>query len=136
MRFSKNKTRQRAYANGYRSGLEDTISDTLKSLNITFTYEQDKISYVVPESKHKYTPDFRLPNGTYIETKGRWTAQDRKKHMLLKEQHPEIVIRFIFSNPNEKISKRSNTSYADICRKYGWEFIGWRDPIPTDWLQT
>jgi len=134
MRFSKNKIRQKAYANGYRSGLEDKISDTLKSLNVDFTYEQDKIPYLVPASKHKYTPDFKLPNGTFIETKGRWTAQDRKKHLLLKEQHPEIIIRFIFSNPNEKISKRSKTSYADICTKHGWEFIGWRDSIPDKWL--
>lgn len=135
-RFSKNKIRQQAYANGYRSGLEDYISDTLKSLGVDFKYEQEKVEYTVPATKHKYTPDFKLPDGSYIETKGRWTAQDRQKHKLIKEQHPEITVRFIFSNPNEKISKRSKTTYADICKKFGWEFIGWKDTIPKEWLQS
>lgn len=133
-RFSKNKIRQKAYANGYRSGLEDYISDTLKAMSVVFEYEQSKIDYLVPASKHKYTPDFKLPNGTFIETKGRWTAQDRQKHKLIKEQHPEVDIKFIFSNPNEKISKGSKTSYADICDKNGWDYIGWKDPIPKQWL--
>jgi hypothetical protein len=133
MRFSKNKIRQQAYAKGFRSGLEDKLSEQFKSLGIAVEYETDKIPYVVPASNHKYTPDFKLPNGTYIESKGKWDASDRKKHVLIKEQHPELTIRFIFSNPNAKISKRSKTSYGDICEKYGWEYIHWGTPIPEHW---
>ena len=30
-----------------------------------------------------YTIDFTLPNGILVETKGRWVAEDRKKHLLM-----------------------------------------------------
>lgn len=77
----------------YRSGLEELNSKLLMSFSIEPKYEQYYLEYVVPESKHKYTPDFVLPNGIIIETKGVWDAEDRKKHLLIKEQHPNLDIR-------------------------------------------
>ena len=47
-----------------------------------------------------YTPDFLLPNGIIIETKGRFTPEDRRKHLLIKKQHPDLDIRFVFSTVN------------------------------------
>ena len=67
-----------------------------------------------------------------IETKGRWTTEDRKKHLLIKDQHPELDIRFVFQNPKGKIRKGSKTTYADYCDKHG---ILWADKeIPNEWL--
>ena len=47
-----------------------------------------------------------------IETKGRFVTADRQKMLLVKEQYPDLDIRFVFSNPNSRISKKSKTTYA------------------------
>lgn len=117
---------------GYRSGLESKVSDQLKALNVGFEYEKVKIKYKVNEER-TYTPDFHiLSNGIIVETKGRFVPEDRKKHLLIKEQHPGFDIRFVFTNSNAKIRKGSPTSYADWCNKNG--FL-WADKlIPKEWL--
>lgn len=122
-----------ALARGYRSGLEKTVGAQLEVAGIKAEYESGKLAYRKPESQHKYTWDFRLPNGIIIETKGRFLAADRAKHLLLKEQHPEVDIRFVFSNSREKIYKGSPTSYADWCRKNGFRFAD--KLVPTEWLK-
>ena len=64
-----------------RSGLEEPVADLLSGLGIDYDYETTKISYVI---EHNYTPDFRLPNYTYLETKGYWDASDRRKVLAVK----------------------------------------------------
>jgi hypothetical protein len=118
---------------GFRSGLELDIDNALKEQGIDGEYEQHIINYVKPSTKHKYHPDFKLPNGIFVESKGRFLAADRKKHLLIKEQQPELDIRFVFSNSNTKIAKNSKTTYADWCRKYGFQFAD--KDIPEEWLR-
>jgi hypothetical protein len=117
---------------GFRSGLEMDINESLKNQGIDGEYEQHVITYIKPATNHKYHPDFRLPNGIYVETKGRFLTDDRKKHLLIKEQHPELDIRFLFQNSKTKISKASKTTYADWCEKHGFLYAD--KTIPTDWL--
>ena len=117
---------------GFRSGLEMDISESLKSQGIDGEYEQHVISYIKPATNHKYHPDFRLPNGIFVETKGRFLADDRKKHLLIKEQHPELDIRFLFQSSKTKISKASKTTYADWCNKHGFVYAD--KIIPQEWL--
>lgn len=124
--------RQAARMKGYRSGLEKDVDNTLKNAGIDGEYEQHKIEYVQPATKHKYTPDFRLPNGIFVETKGRFVTADRKKHLLIKEQHPELDIRFLFQNANNRLSKKSKTTYAQWCQKHG--FLYAEKVIPAEWL--
>ena len=118
--------------NGYRSGFENKVASALSEQRVKFGYEVTQIQYIKPETQHKYTVDFTLPNGILIETKGRWTMEDRKKHILIKKQHPELDIRFVFQNPKGKIRKGSKTTYSDFCDKNG---ILWADKdIPAEWL--
>ena len=49
-----------AIKHGFRSGLEDNINETLKKSKKTYGYETEKISYIQPQTKHNYTPDFIL----------------------------------------------------------------------------
>lgn len=121
----------KAIKNGYRSGLEDKISEQLKSLSVPVKYEELKISYQVNETR-TYTPDFELPNGIIIESKGRFVAADRKKHLLVKQQRPTLDIRFVFSNSKAKINKGSKTSYADWCNKFGFQYSD--KLIPERWI--
>lgn len=123
-----NKTRQQT---GKRSGLEVAVASQLDSLGIAYEYEKEKIQYRVEEEKY-YTPDFKLPNGIFIETKGEFTSGDRKKHLRVKEQYPAVDIRFVFSNPNQKIAKGSTTTYAMWCEKNGFKYA--KGAIPKEWL--
>ena len=122
----------RGVKHGYRSGLEDRISEQLKGLSVPFKYEEFKIKYEVHETR-TYTPDFELPNGIIVESKGRFVAADRKKHLLVKKQHPELDIRFVFSNSKAKITKGSKTSYGDWCDKNGYIYAD--KLIPEEWIK-
>ncbi len=117
---------------GYRSGLEDRISKQLKSLSVPVKYEEMKIKYAINEVR-TYTPDFELPNGIIIESKGRFVVADRKKHLLIKKQYPELDIRFVFSNSRAKINKGSKTTYGMWCDKHGFLYAD--KLIPEEWIK-
>ena len=74
--------RRVAHINGYRSGLEDKIATYLKDNKIKFLYEKVKIEWE-DLAYRTYTPDFILPNGIIIETKGIFTVSDRRKHLCI-----------------------------------------------------
>ena len=116
---------------GYRSGLEVKVAKQLEEAGVKAEYETTKIKYHVEEDR-TYTPDFILPNGIVVETKGRFVLEDRKKHLLVKSQHPHLDIRFVFTNSKTKIRKGSPTSYADWCNKNGFTFSD--KLIPKEWL--
>ena len=118
---------------GHRSGLEDANNELLEAHGITGIYETLVIEYIKPERKARYTPDFPLPNGIIVETKGRFITEDRQKHLLVKKQHPHLDIRFVFSNPKQRISKTSATTYAMWCDKHGFQYAAKR--IPEAWLK-
>ena len=130
---SKSKVRKNAIKHGYRSGFEHKVADQLSENKINFEYETTTIKYIKPETQHTYTIDFTLPNGILVETKGRWVIEDRKKHLLIKKQHPELDIRIVFQNAKTKIRKGSKTTYGDYCDKHG---IVWAEKnIPESWLK-
>jgi hypothetical protein len=116
----------------HRSGLEDKISEELKNAKIKAEYEKNRIKYSIPASEHTYTPDFVLPNGIIVEAKGIFDADDRRKHLLVREQHPNLEIRFVFSSPSTKIYPGSKTTVAEWCNKYGYKYA--TKLIPVEWL--
>ena len=116
---------------GYRSGLESKVSAQLNEAGVSFEYETFKIEYQVNETR-KYTPDFRLPNGIIVETKGRFISDDTKKHLLVQQQHPDLDIRFVFSNSKAKLNKGAKSTYADWCIKHGFLYAD--KTIPEEWL--
>lgn len=130
---SKTPADVRGLKHGYRSGLEDEVAKSLKEQGINPQYEEIVIRYEKPVQKHRYSLDFLLPNGIAIETKGRFTSSDRKKHLLIKEQFPDLDLRFVFSNPAQKLSKKSKTSYGDWCEKHGFPYA--KGEIPQEWVE-
>lgn len=129
---SKLTKEQVGYKYGFRSGLEETVAEWLTARKIKFGYEDQVIKYEKPAKIARYTPDFSLANGIIVETKGRFLTADRQKHLLIQKQHPELDIRFVFSNSKARISKQSKTTYADWCEKYG--FIYADKQIPMEWI--
>lgn len=117
---------------GYRSGLEDKVAAELKARGIKVAYESFSIPYTPPLKTRRYTPDFPLPNGIIVETKGRFITADRQKHKYIKAEHPDLDIRFVFSNSKTKLTKGSKTTYAAWCEAYGFQCAD--KSIPEDWL--
>lgn len=125
--------RQVALKHGFRSGLEDKIAESLTNQGIPFEYEKLVIGYTQPAKARKYTPDFvLLNNGIIIESKGRFITADRQKHLMIKEQLPDLDIRFVFSNSKAKLSKLSQTTYGMWCDKHGFKYAD--KDIPQAWL--
>lgn len=128
---------KRAYparrVSSFRSGLEEANMSLLKKIGVRGEYEAYRILYTLPETEHKYTPDFVLPNGIIIETKGMFDYDDRKKHLAIKEIYPELDLRFVFSSSKTKIRKGSPTSYGDWCEKNGFLYAD--KLIPVAWLK-
>jgi len=138
------RLRSRHCSSTYRSGLEDNNAKLLKKKKVPFTYEILKIEYIEPASNHIYTPDFVITTKSgktiLIETKGIWIYEDRYKHLLIRQQRPDLDIRFVFTRSKCRIAKTSKTTYADICNGLGRrEFKGvtWQyadKTIPSNWL--
>ena len=114
----------------FRSKLEERVADLLCELGVDYEYESTTIPYVI---RHNYTPDFLLPNGVYLETKGYWEAEDRRKIKAVKEQNPELDIRMVFQSPYNTISKNSKTTYAKWCEKHNIPWASYAS-IPVEWL--
>ena len=120
-----------ALKHGYRSGLEIKIKDYLQENNIPVKYEKVKIEWE-DLMYRTYTPDFILPNGIIVEVKGRFTSDDRRKHLAVKKQHATLDIRFVFESSRRKLSKGAKTTYGQWCDKHGFMYAD--RVIPQEWL--
>lgn len=127
------KARLAAQKNGWRSGLEEAVGAQLKAAGVVPEYETLAVPFRQPEKPRRYTPDFLLPSGVVLETKGRFLSADRAKHLLVKAQHPQLELRFVFSNPNQKIGKKSSTTYALWCERAGFKYA--KGLVPEAWLK-
>jgi hypothetical protein len=115
----------------YRSGLEEEAAAFLKPRQKKVEYEKLKIEW--EDLKYRtYTPDFELDNGIIIETKGIFSAADRRKHVEIQRQHPTLDIRFVFSNANAKLYKGAKSRYCDWCEQKGFKWA--HRVIPEGWL--
>lgn len=121
-----------ARKHGYRSGLELKVAKELDDQGFDYLYEKVKIEWE-DLAYRTYTPDFVLFNGIIIETKGQFTTADRRKHLAIKKQHPNLDIRFVFENSRRKLRKGAKSTYAEWCVKYN--FLYYDRIIPEDWLK-
>ncbi len=128
--------RANAIKHGWRSGLEESLAADLRSKGVEYEYETQVINWVVPSRKARYTPDFwiKTKSGKTIvcEAKGRFITNNRQQMILVKAQHPELDIRFVFSNSRQKISKQSKTTYGMWCEKHGFLYAD--KTVPQEWL--
>ena len=115
----------------YRSGLEHEAATFLETRQKIVSYEKLKIEW--EDLKYRtYTPDFELDNGIIIETKGLFSAGDRRKHLEIQRQHPKLDIRFGFSNARSKLYKGAKSRYCDWCDQKGFKWA--HRVIPEGWL--
>lgn len=124
---------RRVKQSDFRSGLEEINAKFLQDNKIPYAYEDFRIPFEQPIKQRTYTPDFALGNGIIIETKGEFVSDDRSKHLLVKEQEPDLEIRFVFSNARQKIYKGSKTTYAMWAEKHGFKWA--HKMIPLSWTR-
>ena len=114
----------------FRSKLEESVASLLEGLGVSYEYESTKVPYTI---QHNYHPDFVLSNHVYLETKGYWDPEDRRKVLAVKRDNPDIDLRMVFQSPYNTISKKSKTTYAKWCEKHDIPWTSYHD-IPLDWL--
>ena len=112
----------------FRSDLEGQVADQLDKQCVKYRFEPRWIRYQIEK---KYKPDFLLPNGILIEVKGWFKAEDQRKHKLIKEQHPELDIRFVFGKLKSKVQGGRFTC-LEWCEKYDFQYA--ESFIPNEWI--
>jgi predicted nuclease of restriction endonuclease-like RecB superfamily len=109
----------------YKNLFEANVAKQIKRSKVPFKYEPEKIPYVI--ASH-YIPDFVLstPLGkVYVECKGYFRPEDKRKLLAIKRQHPERDIRILF------YAQRS--SYIKWCERHGFKYAV--EKIPREWYK-
>ena len=107
-----------------RNKFEQKIERQLKKAKVSFKYESEKIPYVI--AGH-YIPDFILNTRlgkVYLETKGHFRPEAKRKMSAVKRLHPELDIRILFYS-----LKKKDIRWAE---KHGFKYA--IDTIPKEWL--
>lgn len=119
-------------SNKSRSGYEEKIRRDLQLKGVSFLHEPIKIEYIQPAIRRYYIPDFITEQGIVVEAKGIFDLEDRKKHLYIKENYPELEVRFVFQR-DQPIRKGSKVRYSDWCKANGFKYAIGR--IPKDWFK-
>ena len=123
--------------NKYRSKFEKAVAGYIGKRRVKFDYEGHKFKFIQPAKARTYNPDFYIPEtGTYIETKGKLTPDDRTKLVWVREQNPGLKLVILFMKSNNPIRKGSKTTYADWADSAGMDWADFADGIPERWLRT
>ncbi len=108
-----------------KNKFERKILNQIEGSGLNVRYEGEKIPYVL--AGH-YIPDYVVvtPTGKlYIEAKGHFRPEAKRKMVAVKRQHPELDIRIVFYRYSAKYERWAiKTGY-----KYAW------NEIPEEWLR-
>jgi hypothetical protein len=115
----------------FKSKLEEQVWKILKENFPSTKYEPDKFKYVQPAKDRVYIPDFKTGRkNIYLEAKGKLDLDTRQKMLWFKECNPDTTVIFLFMNPDNKINKRSKTTYWMWAEANGFKWLDFRK----DWL--
>lgn len=122
--------RKRANLGKYRSKLEMKVAELVPDAK----YESQKLKYTLPAKTHSYLVDLEIGPNSFLEIKGRLMPQERVKYLAVRDQHPEITLRFFFDKSDNKLYKGSPTTYAMWCEKNNFEYTDLKRGLPKEWL--
>jgi len=117
----------------FRSNFEAKIQHEITEKGVPSEYEKLTLEYT---QVRKYKPDFVLKGAEgkeiVIEAKGLFDSEDRRKHLDVRQQHPDLDIRFVFYS-NQKLYKGAKSRYTDWCDKNGFKYA--IKSIPDEWIE-
>jgi hypothetical protein len=114
----------------FKSKYEQDVYTNVERNGLTVQYEPFSIPYL---TKGNYYPDFVLPNGIIVETKGYFDSRSRAKMVAVKQHNPDLDIRMVFMNSRTRVRKGSKMTYADWCEKYDFRYAD--GMIPLKWFE-
>ena len=115
----------------YRSKFEAAVAADLIERGVAPNHESERIAYSAPRI---YIPDFvvrtRSGKKIYVEAKGYFPREDRRKMLDVISGNPELDIRLVFQNPNQRVGTvRLYRHWADQ------HDIPWAaKAVPQEWL--
>ena len=114
---------------GFRNQFEEKLASFLEEKRVAFEYETLILSYTL---EGKYKPDFILPNGIIIEAKGFFRTHAQRALRAVKKAHPELDIRLVFFNQNQKVQGSKLKCY-EWAVKHKFKFAD--KTIPESWIK-
>ena len=115
-----------------RSCCERDTDKYLKKKGIKFTYEKERITWLNVKTRY-YKHDCILENGMLIKIKGCVVSKERRKYVEIRQQPPDLDLRFGFQNSRIKLYKRAKVGYSDWCERHGFKYA--EKVIPDEWLE-
>ena len=120
----------------FKGGLEPKVHKRLQAIcdpSMIVDYETDKLPYHIMAN---YTPDFpiTLSDGhiVYLEVKGYFSVDDRRKMQAVFECYPDLDIRMVFDKDN-KLNKNAKMTYGGWCDKRGIKWTTLQN-LTKEWL--
>jgi len=111
-----------------KSGFERTIVANLNMRKVEHTYEELRLPYTL---NGEYRPDFVIKStGIIVEAKGYLDRDSKRKMVAVKQQHPDLDIRFLFMYADKKMPGSKQT-HAQWATKNGFKWA--EGEIPDDW---
>ena len=98
-----------------KSKFEQRFYDELQKRGLDFAYEPDSFEYTLVL---RYKPDWKVRDGLYIETKGKFDYTERRKILAVREANPDAEFRMVFMR-DQKLGKGSKMTYGQWCDKHG-----------------
>lgn len=100
----------------------------------TAGYETEQLKYIIEGS---YTPDFTVERADgsvmFIEAKGYFDYQARRKMEGVKKSNPDADVRILFQQ-DKPLRKRGKMRYSDWAQKHGFTFaVG--EQLPKEWFR-
>lgn len=115
-----------------RNAFEKKVERQLKRQKAKYKYEAERIPYVI--AGH-YVPDFILftkSGKIYLETKGYFRPEAKRKMVAVKKCNPQLDIRFIFYCKDLKYHPKSLKQSIKWAEKCGFKYA--LDTIPKEWF--
>ena len=118
-----------------RSTLEERVMHNLDGRGVAYEYEPCKLPYTV---ERNYIPDL-LIGDVYVEVKGYFRQDAQRKMRSIREQHPNLDIRFLFQRGNSPVqgSKKRKDGTRMTCgewaERHGFVWAEGEE-IPDEWI--
>ena len=103
----------------FKSGLERRFAELLLKHGVKAEYESKRFEFV--RMAH-YTPDWRVNDSLFIETKGYFSPRNRGDLLSFREQHPNVEIFLVFAEPRNRLTSKSRTTYAEWADRHNFRW--------------